>query len=599
MTRLRLSSLFAAATMALASAASAEPSHGIAMYGAPDLPADFTSLPYANPDAPKGGRIVYGETGGFDSLNPYIIKGRAPWGVTAHTVETLMGRSWDEPFSLYGLLAETIETGADREWVEFHLRPQARFSDGSPVTVEDVIWSFETLAEKGQPRYQNTWQKIEKVEPVGERGVRFTFNTVDFELPLIVGLRPILKKASWDGRDFEESSLEPFVSSGPYTVGEFEPGRYISFVRNPDYWGNDLPFNAGRHNFDEIRYEFFGDGAAVFEAFKAQETTFLRESNAKKWEEEFNFPAVADGRVAKSVVPHERPSGISGWVMNTRRPVFQDWRVRDAMIHAFNFEFINQTINAGKLPRITSYFSNSELGMLPGPAEGKVAALLEPFADELLPGALEGYSLPVNESGERNRANLARAIELMAEAGWTIQDGVMKNTDGVPFTFEIVTQSASLENEAVLNLFSDSLKRLGIEPSIASIDNTAYKERVSEYDFDMTYYWRGLSLSPGNEQRLYFGKEGVEKPGTRNYMGVSSDAVEAMIDAILTSESREDFVAAVRALDRVMTSGRYVIPIWYVPESKIAHAASLRFPEQLPAYGDWVGFAPDVWWFEE
>ncbi|MGG7646370.1 extracellular solute-binding protein [Rhodovulum sp. YNF3179] len=589
----------AAAGLVLASAATAEPRHGIAMYGAPALPPDFVSLPYANPDAPKGGRIVFGEAGGFDSLNPWIVKGRAPWGVRAHMYETLMGRSWDEPFTLYGLLAESVETGPNREWVAFTLRAEAAFSDGTPVTVEDVMWSFETLGTAGHPRYHAAWSKIAGMEQTGPRTLRITFNSIDRELPLILGLRPILKKAQWADRPFDESSLEVPIASGPYVVADFEPGRFLSLKRDPQYWGRDLPFNRGRHNLDEIRYEYFGDGSVVFEAFKAGAVTSYREWNAAKWESAYDFPAIADGRIVKSEIPHQRPTGISGFVMNTRRDVFADWRVRAAMIHAFNFEFINQTLNGGTQPRIQSYFDNSVLGMRPGPAEGRVRALLAPYADTLPPGALDGYSLPVSDGTERNRGNLRKAVRLLAEAGWTVQDGVLKDADGAPFRFEILLKVGAQENQSIIDIYTRALARLGIEPQVSTVDDAQYTERTNLYDFDMAYYRRGLSLSPGNEQRLYWGSEGVEKPGTRNWMGIGSPAADAMIDRLLSSESREDFVAAVRALDRILMSGRYVIPIWYSNISRLAHSARLKYPDTLPMYGDWIGFQPDVWWYEE
>lgn len=579
--------------------AMAEPKYGIAMYGEPALKEDFSSLPYANPEAPKGGQIIFGEAGGFDSLNPYILKGRAPWGVRAHVVESLMGRSWDEPFTLYGLLAETIETGPNREWVEFTLREEAAFSNGDPLTVEDVMWSFETLGTNGHPRYSGAWGKIETMEKTGPRSVKFTFNVVDMELPLILGLRPILRKADWEGRNFEESSVDKLTATGPYVIGDFEPGRFISFKRNPDYWGNDLAFNKGRHNVDEIRYDFFGDGNVVFEAFKAGEISTQREWNAGKWETNYNFPAVERGDIVKSVIPHQRPSGIKGFVMNTRRDVFSDWRVRDAMIHAFNFEFINQTINGGSQPRITSYFDNSVLGMEEGPATGRVAEFLAPFAQNLLPGAIDGYSLPSSDGSERNRSNIRAAKAQLEAAGWTIQDGRLKSADGKPFEFEILLKSGSTENEAIINLYTDALKQLGIVPVVSLVDSAQYKERTTAYDFDMTYYRRGLSLSPGNEQRLYWGKDGVTKPGTRNYMGMDSPAAEAMIDKLLNSASQDDFRAAAKALDRVLTSGRYVIPIWHSSISRLAHKSELNFPERLPMYGDWIGFLPDVWWIEK
>ena len=591
--------LAAASSLLVAAAiASAEPQHGIAMYGEPALPPDFVSLPYANPGAPKGGTIVFGERGGFDAMNPYIIKGRSPWGLRVHVFETLLGRSWDESFTLYGLLAESVETGPDREWVEFHLRPEAAFSDGTPVTVDDVIWSFETLAEKGVPRYRNAWEKVASWEKVGERGVRFTFSEKDNELPLILGLRPVLNPRDWEGREFEDSSLDVPTGSGPYTVGKFEPGRYVEFVRNPDYWGRDLPFNRGQHNLDTIRYEYFVDGDVILEAFKAGEISTFREGNPAVWAEDFDFPAIQDGRIVKSEVPHGRPSGMEGFVFNTRRNIFRDWRVRDALIHAFNFEFINQTLNGGVYPRRSSYFANSFLAMGDGPAEARVRALLEPFADELLPGALEGYALPASSGDQRNRRNLRAATALLAEAGWTLTDGVLADADGNPFSFEIVVTTS--DHEAIANLYADALKRLGIDARIALVVDTAdYKSRRDSYDFDMIINAWPLSLSPGNELYLYFGSDGVETPGTRNYMGVNSPAAEAMIAELLSADDHEDFVAAVKALDRILTTGRYVVPFWYADTSLLAHDARLKFPEKLPVYGDWVGFMPDVWWYEE
>ena len=578
----------------------AQTTHGIAMYGTPALPPDFVSLPYANPDAPKGGRIVFGESGGFDSLNPFILKGNAPAGVSALTVETLMGRSYGEPFALYGLLAESVETDAARSFVAFTLREGARFSDGSPVTPEDVLWSFETLGTKGSPRYAAAWAKIAKAEKTGPRTVRFTFNTEDRELPLILGLRPILKKAQWDGKDFTVSSLDPIIGSGPYVIGPFEPGRYISYVRNPDWWGADLPFNRGQHNFDEVRYDYFGDGGVVFEAFKAGDITSYREANPAAWASNYAFPAVQSGDVVLAEIPHQRPSGIDGFVFNTRREIFADWRVREALIQAFNFEFINRTLTGGVQPRITSYFSNSVLGMTPGtPAEGREQALLAPFADSLLPGALEGYALPVSDGSEANRKGIREATRLLEEAGWTVQNGVLTNAAGTPFAFDILLVQGEDDMLSIANIFIEALRRLGIAVTVTSVDSAQYKERTNAYDFDMTHYIRSLSLSPGNEQTLYWGSAGVTEPGTRNWMGMNSPAAEAMIKALLTATDPEEFTAATRALDRVLTSGRYVVPIWYSDVSRIAHAKQLHYPDRLPIYGDWLGFQPDVWWYKE
>nr|WP_108892775.1 extracellular solute-binding protein [Palleronia abyssalis] len=571
------------------------------MFGEPALPEDFESLPYANADAPTGGRVVQGEVGSFDSLNPHILKGNVPWQLRFLAHETLMGRSWDEPFTLYGLLAETVEVAPDGSWVEFHLRPEARFSDGGPVTVEDVLWSYETLGTEGHPRYRGAWQKVAEAEAVGERGVRFTFNEPDRELALLMGMRPILKKAQWEGQEFAESGLETIpISSAPYVISDYEPGRFVTLTRDPDYWGDDIPFMQGQANLDEIRMEFFGDGTAMFEAFKGGVLNIFRETNAEKWATQFDFPRVQSGDVVLSEIPHERPSGITGLVMNTRRPIFDDWRVREALITAFNFDFVNQTLNGGGLPRITSYFSNSDLAMDHGPAEGRVAELLAQYEGEVLPGAIEGYALPESDGTERNRSALRRARGLMQEAGWTVgEDGVLRNEDGTPFTFEILLTQGANEPQQVVDLFSSSLERLGIQPQITTVDSAQFTERTNQFDFDMTWYTRGNSLSPGNEQLLYWGSEAADQEGSRNWMGVKSPAIDGLVQTMLTSESQEDYVAAVKALDRVLTTGRYVIPVWYNPVSYIAHDANLQHPETIPAYGDWLGFLPEVWWYEE
>ncbi len=576
----------------------AEPQHGISMYGTPALPPDFVSLPYANPNAPKGGSILVGEVGGFDSMNPYILKGRAPYNIRSHVVESLMGRSWDESFTLYGLLAESVETGPEREWVEFHLRPEAKFSDGSPVTVDDVIWSFETLAEKGHPRYGNSWNKISGYERKGDRGIRFNFNTVDNELPLIMGLRPILRKADWDGRAFDESSLDRITGSGPYIVGAFEPGRFIEYNRNPDYWGKDVPYNQGLNNVDTIRYEYFTDAGVVFEAFKAGETSYFREGNPAKWKTDYNFPRAVNGDIVKSEIPHGRPSDMEGFVFNTRREMFKDWRVREALILAFNFEFINQTLNDSAYPRRTSYFSNSALGMSHGPAEGRVKALLEPFADTLIPGTMEGYSLPVADIEGRNRRGLRAARKLLEQAGWTVDDaGTLRNSEEQAFEFTVLLRSS--RNEAIANMYAEMLGRLGIKMDLQLVDSAQHNTRKAAYDYDMMVNRWGLSLSPGNEQMLYWGSDGVTVPGTRNYMGMDSPAAEAMIETMLTAENEDEFVSAVRALDRILTAGRYVVPFWYSDVSLLAHKAEMKRPEALPVYGDWIGFLPEVWWIEE
>ncbi len=577
----------------------AEPRHGIAMYGEPALPPGFTALPHANPDAPRGGRIVFGEVGSFDSLNPYILRGRAPWGVQTLTVESLLGRSFDEPFTLYGVLAESVETDAERSFVEFTLRAEARFSDGTPVTVEDVLWSIETLGTLGQPRYHTVWSKIADMEQTGPRSLRVTFTEPDREMPLLLGLRPILQKAQFADRDFDRSSMEPLIGSGPYSVDRVEAGRFITFRKNPDWWGRDLPFYAGQHNFDEIRYDYFADAGVAFEAFTAGLLTTWREGNVARWARAYDFPAVAAGDVMLSEIPHSRPSGIDGFVFNTRREIFADRRVRDALIHAFNFEFINRTLNDSALPRIASPFSNSELGMGDGPPDARVRALLEPFADTLAHDALEPYALPVSDGTEANRRNIRRAMALLEEAGWQVESGVLRNDAGQPFVFELLLQQGAAETQAVANIYAEALRRLGIEMRIVTVDSAQFTQRTLGYDFDMTRRSLSLSLSPGNEQWLYWGAHGVDTPGTRNFAGIDAPAAEAMIRTLLTTEERAEFIAATQALDRVIATGRYWIPFWFSDVARIAHRRELRFPETIPLYGDWLGFQPELWWYED
>ena len=580
----------------------AAPSHGIAMYGEPALPADFVSLPYANPDAPKGGRVVTGNVGSFDSLNPFALKGDSPWQLRFLTHESLMGRSRNEPFTLYGLLAESIDTDPDRKWVEFTLRREAAFSDGSPVTVDDVIWSFETLGTQGHPRYRSFWKQVESIEATGPRSVRLSFSGDNRELALIAGLRPILKKAQWEGRDFADSRIEDIpVGSSPYVVDDYQAGRHVSLKRNPDYWGRDLPLRRGVANFDEIRIEFYGDSAVLHEAFKAKEVSYVREFNAERWATQYDFPAVRSGEIVKSEIPDQKPTGITGFVMNTRRPPLDDWRVRDALIHAFNFEYINDALTGGRQPRITSYFSNSQLGMLSGPAKGRVRELLAPFAGDLPPGALEGYTLPRSDGTQRNRGNIRKALAMLAEAGLEVEGGVLRDAQGNPVEFNVLLrQDALLSDMNVhMDIYAEALKRLGITLNIETADSAQFKAREKEFDFDITFMRRALSLSPGNEQRSYWGAESAGVTGSRNLMGLESPAVDAMIDAMLAAKSREEFTSAVRALDRILISGRYVIPIHQYSVARIAHLRELRYPaDRLPIYGDGVWFLPEVWWHE-
>lgn len=577
-----------------------EPKHGIAMYGDPALPQDFVSLPYANPNAPKGGKITLGEIGRFDSLNPLIQKGNAPWQLRFLGYETLMGRNWGESFSLYGLLAESIETAPDRSWVEFTLRPEARFSDGSPVTAEDVAWSYEMLGTKGNARYHGLWKRINKIDIKSDRVIRFTLDDPDPEVALLLGMRPILKKAYWDGRDFEQSGFDNIpVTSSPYIIDTVDPGRSLTLKRNPDYWGKDLPLRRGVHNLDEITLEYFADSSVLFEAFKAGQVDLYQESSAHNWEVSYDFPAIDKGEIVKSLIPHQRPSGMRGFVMNTRLDMFKGWRTREALITAFNFEFINDTITGGREKRITSYFSNSFLGMRESEAGPEVKKILAKYGDALPQGALDRIELPTSDGRKRNRKNLARALELLEQDGWILENGKQVHPQHGPLEFEILLRTGDRQNTAIAEIYQNALERLGATVRLAQVDNAQYVMRTGALDFQMTPFWRDLSLSPGNEQKLYWGSDYADIEGTRNLMGVKSPIVDDLIERAINAETFEDFTHTIRALDRVLMAGRYVVPFHADGPSRVAHKAALKFPETLPIYGNRLEFIPDVWWSEE
>ncbi|MGF1444857.1 MAG: extracellular solute-binding protein [Pikeienuella sp.] len=568
-------------------AAEDAPSHALAMHGRPALGPD-QPLPYANPSAPAGGRLVMGEVGGFDSLHPYILRGRAPWILRTHTVESLMARSWDEPFTLYGLLAERVETPPDRASVTFTLRREARFSDGSPVTLDDVIWSFETLGRQGHPRYRAAWEAISEIEPVGPRTVRISFAEPNRELPLIMGLRPILKKAAWQARAFSEPSLEPVIGSGPYMPVDWEPGRQLTLRRNPDWWGRDLPLMAGLYNFDEIRIEYYRNSDALWSAVRGGEVSLFVDGDPVRWAEGYDFPAVRAGRLLRHEISHGRPSGMEGFVFNTRRASFSDRQVRVALALAFDWTWVNERLFAGQMRRAESYWSGSDLAFS-GPAEGLEAELLAPFADQLPEGTLqEGWRPPAGDGG-RNRRALRRAGQLLEAAGWRLVDG-QRRRDGMPLSFEILVRSS--EHETLASLWKSSLARLGVAVTVRRVDDAQYEARRQSYDYDVIVNRWWLSLSPGTEQWLYFGSAGRERLGTRNYMGAAAPAIDAMIRALLAAETRAPFAAAVRALDRVLSSEVYVVPFGVLAQDRIAASADLRRPDRDPLYG----FRSEVWW---
>ncbi len=584
---------------AMVTTSQSEPTHAISMYSTPALPPDFVSLPYANPNAPKGGEIKLGAVGSFDSLNPHILKGRSPWQLRFWNYETLMGRNWDEPFTLYGLLAESIEVAPNREWVEFTLRPEAKFADGSPVTIEDVLWSYETLGTVGHWRYRGLWKKIETIERKSSSTIRFSFNEDNPELALLAGMRPILKKGQWEGRDFTASGIETVpITSAPYQITNFEAGRFIELQRNPDYWANKLGLRRGTNNFDTIRIEYFADASIYFEAFKAGEIDVYREGNAEKWISQFDFPLALQGAITKSEIPHSRPTGMRGLFMNMRNEKFKDWRVREALIQAFNFEYINEAQNANRQRRITSYFSNSTLGLVPGPASEDIIELLNNFKADLPPGTLEGYEFPKSDGTLGNRKNMGRAHKLLEEAGYSVTDGILRDGTGTAFEFEILLRQGAQEYLSISEIYANSLARLGIDVRISLVDSAQYSERLRKAQFEMVPYARGLSLSPGNEQSLYWSSEAADQEGTRNIIGVKSPAIDYLLSRLMKSKTVDELQSITRAMDRVLTAGRYVIPIYYENVSRIAHKSELKFPTYTPIYGDRIGFLPDVWWYQ-
>jgi peptide/nickel transport system substrate-binding protein len=588
-------SLLLVGVLLLAGKASAEPQNGLAMHGEPIETNDFTHFPYANQDAPKGGHVTFAVQGSFDSLNPLIIKGGAPDSVRQYVYESLLARAYDEPFSLYGLIAESVETPADRRFVEFTLRPEAKFSDGTPITVADVIFSHALLRDHGRPNHRSYYQKVTKVEQTGPRSVRFTFDASgDREMPLIIGLMPVLPRHLIDPEQFEKSTLVPPIGSGPYKVAKVDPGKSLVFERDPAYWGRDLPVNRGLYNFNEIEFDYYRDAATMFEAFKSGLVRLRDEDDPTRWTEGYDFPAVRDGRIIKEELPVETPAGMAALVFNTRRPIFADQRVREALIKLFDFEWVNRTLYHGQYARTESYFARSDLSSHGHAAEGAESALLAPFSGEVKPAIMDGsYTFPVSDGTGENREGRRQALALLEAAGYRLVGGKLVNAaSGEPFTFEIL--AATRVQERLLLTYAEALKQVGIEARIRQIDSAQYQQRKQTYDFDMIQYFWPVSLSPGNEQSFRWGREAAATEGSFNYPGVKSAGVDAMIEALLQAKDRPNFVAAARALDRLLLSGDYVIPLFYLPNQWVAHWGNLKRPEQTPLYG----YQIDTWWLE-
>ena len=563
------------------------------MHGPLKHPPGFKQLPYVNADAPKRGRLALGVLGTFDSLNPFIIRGVAPSGLREYVFESLMTRSGDEPFSLYGLIAEAVEMPPDRAWITFHLRREARFADGHPISPEDVLFSHAVLRDKGWPYHRSHYGKVAKAEKVGERSVRFTFEAAgDREVPLLIGLMPILPSHRITAETFERTTLEPPLGSGPYTVGRVDTGRSIAYRRNPDWWARDLPINRGRFNFEEIRIEFFRDAATMFEAFKTGETDLRLEDDPGRWVEGYTFAAASDGRVVKRTLETQLPSGMSALVFNTRRPTFQDQRVRRAFILMFDAEWMNRNLFNGLFKRTQSYFERSYLSSHGRPADARERALLAPFSALVKPEVMAGTNkLPVTDASGNDRANLRAAHKLLTEAGYEIKGGRMTK-GGTRLDIEFLAQTRA--QERLLLSYARTLDRLGIELKVRQVDSAQYSARLKSFDFDMVQWTWTASLSPGNEQINRWSSKAAGIEGSLNLAGVKNPAADAMIDALLQTDAEEDFTAAVRAFDRVLISGDYAIPLFHLPKVWVAHWSHLKFPPTLPL----AGFDADTWWSE-
>ncbi len=588
--------------LALAAALATRPAradaatHAIAMHGDPAWGPNFDHPNYADPAAPKGGTLVQGVLGTFDCLNPFIVKGLPAANIRSYVVESLLARGYDEPFTLYGLIADSVETDAARTEVTFTINKAARFADGKPVTADDVIFSWALLRDKGRPNFRIYYAKAVKAEIVGERGVRFDLTgSDDRELPLIIALMPVLAKHAINPETFEDTSFVAPLGSGPYTVTAVKPGDSVTFTRDKNYWGRDLPINRGLWNFDSIRYDYYRDGNTHFEAFKKGLYDVRSETDPGRWQTAYNFPALRDGRVIKEEFPYGLPKGMQGLVFNTRRAMFADVRVREALLHLLDFEWIDHTYYFDLYKRTASYFDGCELSAHGVPANARERVLLAPFPGVVRADIMEGkWTPPKTDGSGRNHDGMRRAFDLFLEAGYELKDRQLVHlASGRPLGFEILTTTRDQERLSLA--YSQSLKRAGINAQVRNIDGTQFQHRLLSFDFDMTEYHWEQSLSPGNEQLFYWSSESADQQGSRNYMGVKSKAIDAMIAALLAATTNDDFVSAVRALDRVLLSGFYVIPLYYPPVQWIARWSKIKHPPRTSLFG----YLPETWWHQD
>jgi microcin C transport system substrate-binding protein len=587
--------LFAlSALAALAPAARAQdatPMEGIAIYGEPKYKPGFAHYDYVNPDAPKGGELRQADIGAFDSLNPFIIKGQAA-AEAALPFETLLTGSADEPFTEYGLIAASVEFPPDRSWEIFNLRPQARFQDNSPITADDVVFSFDILKDKGAPLYRFYYQAVSKAEALDPHRVKFTFSGNNRELPLIMGQLPVLSKAYYTAHKFDETTLVPPLGSGPYKIAGVDAPRSITLERLPDYWGKDLAVNRGLNNFDRMRFDYYRDATVAIEAIKAGAYDLRVENISKNWATSYDVPSVKDGHLILKSFANERPTGLQGFAYNLRRPLFQNDKIRAALAYAFDFEWTNAHLFFGQYKRTESYFSNSELASsgLPSPAELK---LLEPLKADIPPEVFtQTYAPPKTDGSGNLRDNLRAALALLKDAGWTVKDGKMVDAGGKQMSFEFLLDDPSFER--VILPFVQNLQRLGIDARVRTVDSAQYKYRLDHFDYDMVVGLWGQSDSPGNEQREFWGSAAADEPGSQNVVGIKNKAIDSLVASLVAAPDRESLVAACRALDRVLLWNHYVIPNWYLGADRIVYWDKFGMPDVVPTQGVQIM----SWWID-
>ncbi|PTM95031.1 extracellular solute-binding protein [Mycoplana dimorpha] len=597
--RALLTALFIGLAVQPVGHAASAPLHGIAMHGDPALPPGYKHFPYVNPDVKKGGSITYGVVGTFDNLNPFILKSmrttaRGMWDPEFGNLvyESLMQRSRDEAFSMYGLLAESVEWDEARSFIQFNLAPKARWADGIPVTPDDVIFSFELLRDKGRSPFSRRLDVVSKMEQIGEHGIRFTFNDkADRESPLLLALSPVLPRHATDVEGFDRTSLKFPLGSGPYRVKEVKPGEKIVYERNFDYWGRDIPSKVGFDNYDRITVEYFLQENSLFEAFKKGDVDIFQEGNPTKWARGYGFPAVTSGEIVKDVFKPQVPSGMLGFVFNTRRPMFSDVRVRHGLSLVFDFEWVNRNLFENAYKRTESFWQNSELSSLGVPADDKERQLLGPALSRIEPAILDGtYRWPKTDASGRDRKVLKQAVILLKEAGYSIKDGVMSDASGRPLAFEIMTQNADQEKLALA--YQRFLAALGIRASVRTVDDSQYQSRVQTFDYDVIIRAYASSLSPGIEQAVRWRSDFRERDGSEAFAGADDPDVDRLVDAILTARSAEDFRSAVRAHDRLLLSNHYVLPLYHLGQQWVARHRRIARPETVPLYG----YQLPVWW---